>query len=137
MESIISKELLSEVLDIYEVYYTYDINDDNAPEFNANNEIAFEYFGTQKDIDIDEDYMCSSNMQDMVLNIYELAHKCKEWAYSNNFIIVTLPYFSLKWSWKLHGDDISDDIDYDTEPEAIFKACQWILDNKDATNGRA
>ena len=40
------------------------------------------------------------------LNIHELAHKCKEWACTYKYLLES-------------GS---------TEPEAIFKACQWILD---------
>lgn len=74
------------------------------------------------------------------INIYELAHECKEWAVQNGYSIFT---------GFIHNDDDGTwckcDVskytreeelycihlyDYKTEPEAIFKACQWILDNK-------
>jgi len=65
------------------------------------------------------------------INIYELAHKCKEWAmpmylvsgYDNNF------FCSINKGW---SDEVTPSTFYgNTEPEAIFKACQWILDNKE------
>ena len=68
------------------------------------------------------------------INIYELAFKCKQWAWANGFQINTRRH-------TLHSD-ISSVIlysngiiaqaigTYNTEPEAIFKAGEWILENK-------
>lgn len=150
----ISKELLGEVLGLYEVYSIYDVNDDIAPEFNSNSEIAFEYFGKEEDIDIDEDYDCSSNMQDMVINIYELAHKCKEWArdsfskeitshsgadkFNNkSFAFINFKANLLNLNEAIKGAKEEWAVSFEcrkeagSEPEAIFNACQWILDNKE------
>ena len=64
------------------------------------------------------------------INIYELAHKCKEWALKHHYKVISKPdnvpglweaYVNLSLTSK-HGEVA------DTEPEAIFKACQWILD---------
>ena len=64
--------------------------------------------------------------------IHKVAHECKEWAITKGWILHEvrnlkeyIVYFS--------GDcrNPSDDFRCDTEPEAIFKACQWILDNKE------
>jgi hypothetical protein len=64
------------------------------------------------------------------INIYELAHKCKEWAFKHHNIIL--------WSGlntcHYHTPIIEKSFTKDTEAEAIFKACQWIqwiYDNKD------
>ena len=65
------------------------------------------------------------------INTYELAHKCKEWAYKQGLIIENFFAFgdarcrvyNTKW------EEIYKCV-MDTESEAIFKACQWILDNK-------
>ena len=110
----ISKELLSEVLDLKRV-------DDIYIEDNIL-------------------YFCKLNKG---INIYELVHKCKEWAYTKYKIILTSKLFDyqiknifdcyLETGEKsrenirnfAHPDFISN-----TEPEAIFKACQWILENK-------
>ena len=58
-------------------------------------------------------------------NIYELAHMCKEWAYTNHEAVINIfqktrynPYTA-----KLEGKVFQSD----TEPEAIFKACEYIL----------
>lgn len=64
------------------------------------------------------------------INIYELAHKCKEKAYSLGFDI----YSDLNGADVCHiGSNYSiapfhHDV---TEIEAIFKACEWILENKE------
>ena len=110
----IDKELLSEVLDIpiievqqnlYKNRLYYKIDDESKP-FNE---------GIKH------------------IPIFELAHKCKEWAFSTHNVMVsssvseaTLGIATIK------NDDA--EIEYceiaDSEPQAIFKACQWILDNK-------
>lgn len=105
----ISKELLSEVLDRKVVEF------------------------------IEESWLCSSNtivyiLEDDVnedfINIYELAHKCKEWAYSKGYVIVSMNNF--KWCYvnvsNLGGLTLKE-VNSDTEPQAIFKACEWILKN--------
>ncbi len=58
-------------------------------------------------------------------NIHEIAHKCKEWACLNNDMLVyTAPKYSHKFtSVEVEGYKCR----ADTEPEAIFKACEWIL----------
>lgn len=75
-----------------------------------------------------------ARLQDQI-SIYELAHKCKEWARENHYIILSKNMECLIY----HTDNIYDVIeclemyeDYfqaNTEYEAIFKACQWIYDN--------
>ena len=71
------------------------------------------------------------------INIYELAHKCKEWAYHTGHLL----------SVHMRGDLIKNTDKHfyvakcgiarattgygDTEPEAIFKACEWILKQKE------
>ena len=77
-------------------------------------------------------------------NIYELAHKCKEWATENKYTILTenmYPngYFayvlsneqSIEQCGYLCEHKVIKDIPHNkTEPESIFAACQWILENK-------
>ena len=75
------------------------------------------------------------------INIYELAHKCKEWALRNRYILESLSNrscimgeeYEYYATLKIHKEVSSmlfHNIDADTEQEAIFEACQWILDNK-------
>ena len=110
----VSKELLSEVLhcDVYKI----DIKDN-----------ALEY-----DCDFDDVPIVR------IINIYELAHKCKEWAYSQGYILfskirlsssLASCYFDTMGKHD-YEDEYHDDFRAETESEAIFKACQWILDNK-------
>jgi hypothetical protein len=62
------------------------------------------------------------------INIYELAHKCKEWALKHDCELL-----SCVKSTRSICDIYSNLLDCkfthyaDSEPEAIFKACEWIL----------
>jgi hypothetical protein len=62
------------------------------------------------------------------INIYELAHKCKEWSYSYG---IKLSSVKLDERWCCH--DLCTNVNFGhfgaTEPEAIFRASEWILDN--------
>ena len=79
------------------------------------------------------------------INIYELAHKCKEWAlrqgargYSIDSVIKsTKGYARVGWYEKNHKDQHGQyrehqfysewfEADDNSEPEAIFYACEWI-----------
>ena len=69
-------------------------------------------------------------MNDIPINIYELAHKCKEWAHSRNFMIQSYLYNTKARADLLSSCDVDEKFIADTEPEAIFKACEWILKAK-------
>ena len=58
------------------------------------------------------------------INIYELTHKCKEWALSkgHTFNVQMSPDITL-----VYIGSIGKDIEAPTEPEATFLACEWIL----------
>ena len=106
----ISKELLSEVLNLNITYIE-----------RCNNSII---------------YKISVYDREEEVNIYELAHKCKELAYSQGYIISSglTPVLGVnKDGW---AEVFSSSTPLDgklrtfkelSEPEAIFKACQWIL----------
>ena len=68
------------------------------------------------------------------ISIYEMAYKCKEWAYENDYYVYSIITFAAEGSCYLtHENNISKRLktfDARNEPEAIFKACQWILENK-------
>lgn len=85
-------------------------------------------------------YFCESNKG---INIYELAHKCKEWAVSKRYSLYSgydklINKYGVYVNLLLLGDDESTIGGWDTEiyfiantePEAIFKACQYIMENK-------
>ena len=115
-----SKELLSEVLCIK---YTFTIEPNK--EYNQN---IIEWWQE----DVYKEQMHS-------INIYELAHKCKIWAFNNGYELRSgrdidvkeeLCYFC-EYKQERQLDYLNGDYFLaGTEPEAIFKACQWLLDNK-------
>ena len=98
------------------------------------------------------DESCGNDIsRQMEINIYELAHKCKEWAYNLNMPLMSGYYNDKKYSdkddkneYKIYcivkmyeyssriwiGTIWHEIFNADTEPEAIFEACQWILENK-------
>lgn len=111
----ISKELLSVVLDIPLQHIRYNGTTNHYKIFKEN---LFNWNSG--------DYGRWSNLE---INIYELAHKCKEWALKHHYKVISKPdnvpglweaYVNLSLTSK-HGEVA------DTEPEAIFKACEWIL----------
>lgn len=105
-----SKELMSEVLEkpIGRIEYEEDVR--------------YFYAGT--------DTFCGE------INIYELAHKCKEWAKLKYFIDIDSHSGCARWGAEAVSHNGRPSVFYEqvfigrTEPEAIFKACEWIKDNK-------
>ena len=95
----ISKELLNEVL-----------NDEVGDYFYYNDNLLwFEQDG-----------------KEYIINIYEFAHKCKEWALNKNKCLSSTPYHKRLYVCTILGDEM---FESDTEVEAIFKACQYIMEN--------
>lgn len=113
----ISKELLEQVLD-YAIIKNSKIDDD------INVKVHFKNY--------------QNRYEDDKINIYELAHKCKEWAFKEGFVIRTYYFDSARFENKKMcnatvgkrkiGDVYT--FCFDTEPEAIFRACEWILEQK-------
>ena len=108
----ISKELLDAVLSIdskLEIEY-----DDGNVKFYITPKANSKGYYEQQDI-----------------NIHELAHKCKEWALSNGaFEIFSGIEDAKDRVCILSIFDVYDVMYFrnnDTEPEAIFKACEWML----------
>ena len=82
---------------------------------------------------------CIGEIREHSINIYELAHKCKEWAVNlspNKHALSSYPrwgdirnYKKTNGSYYICQHLVSGaQFEAETEPEAIFKACQWILD---------
>jgi len=128
----ISKELLSVVLNKQMI---------NCYDESIQIEKVVRIKVEEKSIKYNYEFGCiqrTSVMYDGEINIYELAHKCKEWALENNYAIKS-EIINLKTD---KGFAIALSILHCpialkqancfayTEPEAIFKACQWILENK-------
>ena len=70
------------------------------------------------------------------INIHELAHKIKEWARKKRYAIISGIDMNGFWQYKAkvkyNDRGIIKEIPYkfaNTEPEAIFKACNYILEN--------
>lgn len=73
------------------------------------------------------------------INIHELAHKCKEWAIKESYDILSggleaglyscyIDYSDKRYTLQmnpLHHEFAN------TEPEAVFAACEWILKTKE------
>lgn len=113
----LTKELLSSVLDAKVQKIVTDLR---TIHFNIRSDV--------KESEIAVFY----NNQWHIWNIYELAHKCKEWAFCKGYElrissrnnISVIDFFD--WKYELYGEFI-DCLTYElVEPEAIFKACQWI-----------
>jgi len=98
---IISKELLSEVLNL------------NITNVQVISITAFYIYEDENEIEFEDK-----------LNIYYLAHKCKEWAAPQGYNVSSNLVTTM-----ITSNGYREMFDADTEPEAIFKACQWILDN--------
>ena len=120
----ISKELLSEVLNCE----VLDI-DNEIPDFIP----LVSYMAKHRIPTMEKTF-------DADINIYELAHKCKEWAFQRWYDIYSCVDSDEAYAF-LHNFKTSDvlqdrpnimpfdqEIVADTEPEAIFKACEWIME---------
>ncbi len=75
-------------------------------------------------------YNIESKSNIISLNVYELAHRCKEWAFDQDLEVVA--YLAIGYEkWFAQVENVDDVLfmkdNIDTEPEAIFKACEWIL----------
>ena len=128
----ISKELLSIVLNKTIMYYC-----SNSAELRQIVRIKVE----NNILKYNFNDGCIKNtfiMYDGSINIYELAHKCKEWALNKGYFILSavdgyctvedIVDFILRFSIT-HPSEFKC-LSY-PEPESVFKACQWILEYKD------
>jgi hypothetical protein len=106
-------------------------------------ELLSEVLGCKLDIDEqlqpnDIEYIekVGSKLYYRYINIYELQNKCKEWANSVGWDVESstsnlgdnIPYAIPTYidNWCIHNSHAAK-----SEPEAVFLACQWILENKD------
>lgn len=71
-------------------------------------------------------------------NLYQLAHKCKEWAFNNHDFILQSAYIpkgTFTSAYCIAQNNFSypkydQTFHADTEYEAVFKACQFILEQQ-------
>ncbi len=74
--------------------------------------------------------------KDYIINIYELANKCKEWALNLDEYSIESGltwgegYVNLFGRYSCSDSEPDEIFVEDTEPEAIFKACEYILKNQ-------
>lgn len=122
----ISKELLSKI-ENYRVDY-FDMYDNNITYY------------TNHLIGVDDNRVEENNV-----NIYELAHKCKNWAIEKGYCLRSCihdngsneRFYSIcevltpSYDSSSLFDILHKTTEANTEIESIFKACQWILDNKE------
>ena len=79
-----------------------------------------------------------------VINTYELAYKCKEWAFWRGYEIITrmrIPdiyrgKYIIDYGFEIYKDDDLKDFAWwsSSESEAVLKACYWILHNEEDNN---
>jgi hypothetical protein len=67
---------------------------------------------------------------DQTINIYELAHKCKEYAMNNDYCLNSFTDYNGTWFSYANNVGSAKQFSAETEYEAIFKACQFILDEQ-------
>lgn len=106
-----------------------------------NEELLSVVLGINDIVHVQKEGSCSilisrANNPAYIINIYELAHKCKEWAFSKGYIISSglTPVLGVnKDGW---AEVFSSSTPLDgklhtfkqlSESEAVFKACEWIL----------
>lgn len=112
----ISKELLSEVFGEKRVILDYEVSINKT-------EIHYGH----KDID-----------EDGFINIYELANKCKEWALSQGYMMKIENHYLNSIQIQIRKSVANSKYiepwkkTFKSEVEAVIKACQWILDNKES-----
>ena len=122
----ISKELLSEVL-----------KDKLKEEYNGSYDFICNGVVNLERNEVSSTLGFYDSELDFFINIYEFAYKCKEWA--NNLPSKRYQLYSGICPKSLNYSVCSifsgaieqtEEIIANSELEAIFSACQWILDNK-------
>ncbi len=112
----ISKELLSVVLGIPLAHIRYN---DTTNLYKIFKEYPFNWS--------DGSYGRWSNLE---VNIYELAHKCKEWALEHDCELLSCIRSKDRSICDIYSDKYNCKFTHyaDTEPEAIFKATSYIME---------
>ena len=116
MQVLPSKELLSEVLNIH-----IGLIELKPILENNKTDVAYLLKGSQNTAQ-------EVHRNHKRINIYELAHKCKEWAHKLGFMVQSYQYNTKARVDLLKSCDIDEIFIEETEPEAIFKACEWIME---------
>ena len=114
-------------------------------ETSLTNELISKVLNVNVQTKIHKDDLCSDNIliywefdgyhnECRNINIYELANKCKDWAATKGYVLFSKTrlnsslascYFDTIGRHD-YEDDFHNDFRAETEPEAVFKACEWI-----------
>jgi len=135
----ISKELLSEVLFDGRVevkWFGVNGNTLDYSLFCSLNQLK----GTDYNKDIPNNYYTTEQNIYENINIYELSHKCKEWAHREYDAIIYSAVCNGCQSARLHfrgrafgglqNGEVKE-FNYGLEYISIIKACEWILEEKE------
>ena len=137
----ISKELLSEVLgeDVRLGEYNIIDNDGESQKHNMKitlNGTTLHYWRYYKEWDD------GSTMVSCRINIYELQHLCKEWAFSEGYQLEIFRYWNIPTYYcklVIRGGDFCEEcgesraiykLEDLQETDIVVKACEWILNEK-------
>ena len=116
---ILNLELLSNVLDEEVVSFSFD----EVHNIIRYHRVAYIGMDNHKQI-----------RADGKINLYEFSFKCKEWAYTKYDLIIwsgrTFTKLNITSSWDAHKMFKCDKDDL-TRTTGIFKACVWLLNNKE------
>ena len=128
----ISKKLLNEILGQEVFIGKFNHNTDFLGQtFKTTSKATINIVGNEVKYTIKIE---NKRYKECIINIYELAHKCKEWAYTKDYHLNSKLQDNF---WFCYCENlIHNGYDYVskyklTEPEAIFEACEWILKQKE------
>jgi hypothetical protein len=119
----ITKELLSKVLEVNASHVIVDLK---TIHYNIRSDVK------------ESEFVAHFNGRWNILNKYEMAHRCKEWAYTKGYVLVStirtnsalaICEFSIVGNCD-YKDEPWNNFRATSEPEAVFKAVKWILENK-------
>ena len=132
----ISKELLSNILGINNLDYELSICETEIHYFHVVAQERSEETRSARTNEVCEWGRLDGSIESKFINIYELTNLCKEWAVKQGYFLTSkqaISHITKKLCYKVSIDP-TEYHEYtlvgDTEPEAIFAACQYILDNK-------
>lgn len=96
------------------------------------NQWNWRYFEGYKNLECTE-ATCSGRGENTTgyMSIYEFAHKCKEWAFDKGFVLKSYKKQGALSGTYHYAIDINENVAEwlsNTEQEAIFKACEWIME---------
>ena len=125
----INKELLSEVLHGSRIIIKDLVNMENCLEYVSYCSIN-EMNGTKHNENLPDNYYVVKADRWQEINIYELAHKCKEWALSKGYIVIEYPLCVHIYKENTVIKKVEDKLSQCFIVDRVFQACEWILENR-------